>query len=63
MSAIAYHRVNTYFVALDIVVGKLKGMLTFVDKDILFILCDVVLNDSLAEIFPKFTFFLTFHDA
>ena len=50
MSAIAYHRVNTYFVALDIVVGKSKGRLTLVDKDILFIIGDVVLNDSLAEV-------------
>ena len=48
------HRVNTYFVALE-------------EKDILFTIGDVVLNDNPAEFFlkqtlPKFTFFLTFHN-
>ena len=44
MTAIAHHRVNTYFVALDIVIGEIKERFTVDDQDILCALGDVVFN-------------------
>ena len=46
---IAHHRVNTYFVALDIVIGEIKERFTVDDQDILCALGDVVLSNKPSE--------------
>ena len=48
-TAIAHHRVNTYFVALDIVIGEIKERFTVDDQDILCALGDVVLSNKPSE--------------
>ena len=48
-TAISHHQVNTYFVALDLVIGEIKERFAADDKDIICALGDVVLSDKPSE--------------